>query len=1421
MASDTSLTIKLGVDSSSASKQVSELTKELKNLDKQISSLDTSTGNYAKDMNNLGQKSELVQTKIGGLEEKLKAQNTQLENARTKLETAKKQYQELANSGDASAKSLSDAANKVEVAQKSFNNLSRQVGDTERALESAREEFDDINKQMEQMKWDKPIKELDNTIEALDKQIDTIDTTTSSFSKNLENMGTKATLTESKISALEDKLALQNTALTRASTELIQAREAYDRLKNSSEASAEEIQKAAERVSEAENKYNELNQSVLDTSVALSKAEQSLASLNGRIEAMNIEKIARGFEGLGEICHSIGDSFESISRATAPMSAALTGGFTAAVKTVVDYEEAIAKVAATSGATADEMELLSNKAREIGSSTQLSASQGAEALLLLAQAGYDTNSSIAMVDDTVNLSIASALELGEATSIVTSIIASFGLGVEDATHVTDVLSKTAASSNTNVSLLGEGFGDCAATMSALGYTVEDTATLIGILGNNAIEGSNAGTALKSIMASLAKPTENAAKIMKDWGISLADANGESRPLLEVLSDFRAKFAELDEVQKAEYASTLVGKYQLTGFLALMNTGQDDVDALASAIENCDGKTAEMRQTMEETTAGGFKELLSKLEEMGIQIGNILLPVINDFVDVLGSMIDWFNTLDAETQKSIIQWALMAAAISPITGILGKVLNGFGSLFDGISSGLKVISSVKEAMAGGAGLCEALAGQNGLLGAIGKVVTGFTGGGGLTGALGTAGSAISTFISLLAPLAGTVAIVWGLYEACKSIYEVTVWDNTGVMSATEFTEIYGESLDKAKQKMEALGQQSQATMETVVSNTKEMIRQNATLNSESYQESLTALQDHHKTMLTEIETNRSNQETVIRAQYANDLALARQQGSDKVAEVEKAMQAEIDANNEYWDTMQGIESQGYQQCQTDLEMSLDERYATDSYWQQQFLQNQQDYFDNASVILGTGLQAMEQEYESKYSNINARVLEYANSSKEIQTQLYDDLVQDLANSKQAEMEIINQRYENEKTKLQEAFGEITDQNRAEYEKAASELKAAKETELATVEQHYVDLQNTMNQGTEKANEIWTSAFNAQQEALQKGYDEELVSSEAFWIALEQYYRNGGTNIDEAITTAAESAEEGFNDISTSGEESAKSFNKSTDSMAKSAHDNAKQIDPAFDEIDKSAQDMADGVEDATGDAGDSMSDLGDDAGDMGSDVDSGTNKAKSAGNTMMTALVSALTTTGTNFIKTSGTVSTETRNMQSNIDSVKGKEVDIEANFKENGFNNLWTKISNLITSPKTFSFTSIFSSSGGKNSGVVAQNFGTNYSSDIYGMKDAGVKTISLSSFGDDSISAYATKDSMAGELVSTAVHNYNNSYSTVATNNNDNLGKKLDILIELITQQQAGVIIQNMQVDAQNKSTEQIMKEIDFITKFKGGKRY
>ena len=296
---------------------------------------------------------------------------------------------------------------------------------------------------------------------------------------------------------------------------------------------------------------------------------------------------------------------------------AAAGGL--AVKVGSDFEAAMSKVAAVSGATGTDLSKLTEKAKEMGAKTKFSASEAAEAMNYMAMAGWKTEEMLNGVEGIMNLAAASGEDLASTSDIVTDALSSFGLQASDSGHFADILAAASSNANTNVAMMGETFKYAASVAGAMGYTAEDTALAIGLMANRGIKASQAGTALRSIMTRLAKPTKETQGAMNKLSISLTDSEGNMKSLDTIMQDLREGFSGLSEEEKAATAAALGGQEAMSGLLAIVGASPEEYEKLQSAIANCDGTAERMAETMLDNLQGSLTILKSSLEGLGIEV----------------------------------------------------------------------------------------------------------------------------------------------------------------------------------------------------------------------------------------------------------------------------------------------------------------------------------------------------------------------------------------------------------------------------------------------------------------------------------------------------------------------------------------------------------------------------------------------------------------------------------------------------------------------------------------------------------------------------------------------------------------------------------------------------------------------------------
>ena len=508
----------------------------------------------------------------------------------------------------------------------------------------------------------------------------------------LKGVNTEIRNTQSQLKDVEKLLKLDpgNTELLSQKHKLLaqavsETKEKLETLKTA----AEQANTALANGEISQSQYDALQREIVETEQELKRLEEQANQ-----SATAMQKIA----ATGEQLKNVGGNIESAGKKLLPVTATVTALGTASVKTAADFEAAMSKVAAVSGASASEMEALTAKAREMGSKTKFSASEAAEAMNYMAMAGWKMEDMLSGIEGVMNLAAASGEDLATTSDIVTDALTAFGLTAQDSGHFADVLAAASSNANTNVSMMGETFKYCAPIAGSLGFSVEDTAEAIGLMANAGIKSTQAGTSLRTIMTNLSGEVKICGDSIGEVTIATSNADGSMRDLSDILADCRIAFAGLSESEKAAAAESLVGKNAMSGFLALMNAGEGDINKLSGAIDGCDGAAQKMADTMNNNLEGQLTILKSALEELAISFGQLLIPALREVVQWLQGFIGFLNSLPEGVKKTIMVIALVAAALGPVLIIVGKVISAIGTIMTIVPKVAGVINVVKGAFA---------------------------------------------------------------------------------------------------------------------------------------------------------------------------------------------------------------------------------------------------------------------------------------------------------------------------------------------------------------------------------------------------------------------------------------------------------------------------------------------------------------------------------------------------------------------------------------------------------------------------------------------------------------------------------------------------------------------------------------------------
>ncbi|GGI30963.1 phage tail tape measure protein [Staphylococcus chromogenes] len=448
----------------------------------------------------------------------------------------------------------------------------------------------------------------------------------------------------------------------------------YDQLSKETGENSAKTQAAAAKYNQAYaelNKYEqELNQATAEMK-ALERQQQVLNTTMG--------KIGNKFSELGPRLQEIGSKMQSVGRNMSMyVSAPIVAGFGAAVKKSIDFDDSMRKVKATSGATGSEFQQLRDKALEMGAKTKFSASESADALNYMALAGWDTKDMLGGIDGVMQLAAASGEDLGQVSDIVTDSLTAFGMKAKDSGHFADVLAQTSSKANTDVRGLGEAFKYAAPVAGALGYTVEDTSIAIGLMSNAGIKGEKAGTALRTMFTNLSSPTKAMKEKMDELGISITDSSGNMLPMRDVMDQLRGKFKGLSKEQQASAAATIFGKEAMSGALAVINASDEDYKKLTKSIDNSTGASKRMSDEMEGGIGGSIRQMKSAIESLAISIGDVMAPYIKKLAEWVSHAATKLNEMPKGTQKVVVGFGLLAAAIGPLLMALGVMVSTIGS-----------------------------------------------------------------------------------------------------------------------------------------------------------------------------------------------------------------------------------------------------------------------------------------------------------------------------------------------------------------------------------------------------------------------------------------------------------------------------------------------------------------------------------------------------------------------------------------------------------------------------------------------------------------------------------------------------------------------------------------------------------------------
>lgn len=428
------------------------------------------------------------------------------------------------------------------------------------------------------------------------------------------------------------------------------------------------------------------------------------------------------------------------------------------VKTGADFDKAMAQVAATMGLTTKEVAntvvnvdgfrgSLRQFAQKEGAETAFSATQAAEAMNYMALAGYDAKTTVQMLPKVLNLAAAGNMDLATASDMVTDAQSALGLSIDETNDLVDKMAKTSSKSNTSVSQLGDAILTIGGTArTAKGGTTE-LATMLGILADNGIKGSEGGTLLRNIMMRLQAPTKAAAATFKELGVDIFDSQGHMRAMPQIFQELSKAMAGMSDEERTQTIAQMFNKYDLKGVNALLNTTSERYRTLSGEIDKSQGAAQKMADTQLDNLSGDVTIMKSAFEGLQIALADKLSPTLRELVQAATKGI---NAVTKGIKNGTINFDGITAAVRSLVDTINKI--GIENIIKGILKVIELLIRLTPEILATVAAIKTASGIVKIVSIVKDVIAIFKG---LKGAFSVASGAISTITGLFTG-AGTAA-----------------------------------------------------------------------------------------------------------------------------------------------------------------------------------------------------------------------------------------------------------------------------------------------------------------------------------------------------------------------------------------------------------------------------------------------------------------------------------------------------------------------------------------------------------------------------------------------------------------------------------------------------------------------------------------
>ncbi len=440
------------------------------------------------------------------------------------------------------------------------------------------------------------------------------------------------------------------------------------------------------------------------------------------------------------------------------IGAAAAGGYAAGrfLQPAIGFGKEMSRVQALTriDKNSPQFKALREQALKLGSETQFTASDAASGQSFLAMAGFTPQAIQAALPGVLNMALAGGVELGETADIGSNILTQFNLTADQMDRVGDTLTAAFTRTNTDLRALGETMKYTGPVAAKLGISLEEAAAMAGMLANNGLRGSDAGTAMRASLSRLASPPKAAADALKELGVSVADARGKMRPMEDVLLDLYKATQKYGQVDQVSFFKDIAGEEAFVGLQTLVAAaGSGELQKLTRELQGARGEADRVAKVMADNLDGDLKNLDSAWEGLRIRISDLVDGPLRSVTQWLTRVLEKITSLAQAHPVLTRQLLIASGALLAMTATIGSLSLVIGVLYGKLATlrlGFDILTRSMNVIRVLPALWGMVTGSVSLLG----------------GAIGALFSPVSLIV---AALAGAAVLIWKYWDPIRAFF----------------------------------------------------------------------------------------------------------------------------------------------------------------------------------------------------------------------------------------------------------------------------------------------------------------------------------------------------------------------------------------------------------------------------------------------------------------------------------------------------------------------------------------------------------------------------------------------------------------------------------------------------------------------------